>query len=129
MKLRAVLTAAMLAVAPACATAKQETEARPYTIVRENVTVNLGNSVDTGFAAGRDGSSIVFREGRRWYRVELLPPCSRNLGAEIRIGLVHRGPWFDRGSQVIVGEHVCHVRRIDEIAEPNEEEAPAQADS
>ncbi|MBL8549665.1 MAG: hypothetical protein JNJ73_06750 [Hyphomonadaceae bacterium] len=106
------------------AAAAKEEAAAPYTVLHENVHVNLGSSVSRDFGVGRDHASIIFREGRRWYRVELLPPCAQNLGAEMRIGLVHRGPWFDRGSQVLAGDYRCSVRRVDEIADPR----PARAE-
>ena len=116
MKAFLIFVAAMVVLGAGVVQAKEE--APPYTVLRENVSVNLSASVSHDFGVGRDGASIVFREGRRWYRATLLPPCAQNLQSEIRIGLVHRGPWFDRGSQVLVGDHACHVRKLDEIADP-----------
>jgi hypothetical protein len=117
-RMKAILIAAAAALAlGATAYARERSKPLEYTILRENVSITLTNSVDRDFGVGRDGS-IVFRERQRWYRAVLLPPCSHEAFTEFRIGFVHRGPWLDRGSQVLLGDHVCQIRRLDEIADP-----------
>ena len=118
-----VLLCAAVAAASLCglAFAKEEGEAEPeYTVLHPNASIPINIDVDHSYTIQRDGS-LIFHVRDRWYRARLTPPCSTDLYGSLRIGFVTRGPWFDRTSQVIVDDHRCHLRSLDEIADPRPE--------
>jgi hypothetical protein len=121
-----------MAALSSLALAKEERAQETYAVLRHNASIPIDVNFDRSYTIQRDGS-LIFHVRDRWYRARLTPPCSSDLYGSLRLGFVHRGPWLDRTSQVIVDGNRCPLRSLDEIADPRpeaeREREAAQAES
>lgn len=128
--MRALLTATMLALTPALATAAPAPATAATTTAAEQASIPFPNSasIRTWEATDRD-TLYIQGPGRQWYRATLMSPCLDLPFTEV-IGFETRGaPTFDRFSSIVVRGQRCQLNSLVKSDPPPKKEKPAKTKS
>lgn len=122
--MRALMTAAILAFAPALATAAPASApAAPATSGQEaSIPFPDSNTIRSWHATARD---TLYIEGprRQWYKATLMSPCL-DLPFTETVGFETRGtPTFDRFSSIVVRGQRCPLTSLVKSGPPPKDEA------